>query len=142
MTRAISFAILSICLLVGCQQFEREGANPLPDNAPPLAYEDMIARARGQATAALDAFYIDAWMDLEQAAQRLDQTARLLPRTTHIPDAFKTKIGPESEALKQDATKLLEAARAKNASQVNEAMQRINQRIRQLRPEEKTIEKK
>jgi hypothetical protein len=80
-------------------------------------------------------------MDLEQAAQRLEQTARLLPKSLEIPETFKSKVGPESDLLRQDAVKLLDAAKAKNATEVNEIMQRINVRIRQLRPEEK-LEKK
>jgi hypothetical protein len=124
---------LMLVVLAGCRLTEREGMNPLPENGPPLAYTEMVNRARGQASSALDAYYIDAWLDLEQAAQRLEQTARLLPKTTHIPEAFKTKVEPESAELRKDAVKLLEATRAKNATQVNETMQRINQRIRQLR---------
>jgi hypothetical protein len=138
MVRASCRGILLVLVLAGCRISEREGLNPLPENAAPLSYMEMMNRARGQAGSALDAFYLDAWLDLEQAAQRLEQTARLLPKTTHIPEAFKTKVGPESDLLRQDAVKLLEFARAKNATQVNETMQRINLRIRQLRPVEKT----
>lgn len=108
--------------------------NPLPENAPPLPYDEMLSRARGQASSALDAYYIDSWMDLEQAAQRLEQSARLLPKTTHIPEALKPKLEPEADLLRKDADKLLEAARARNATGCNEAIQRITQRIRQLRP--------
>ncbi len=140
--RAFCFGFLFTSALVGCRAIEREGANPLPENAPPLAYADMVNRARGQASTALDAFYIDAWLDLEQAAQRLEQTARLLPRTTNIPEAFKTKVEPEADLLRKDAVKLLDAARAKNATQVNEALQRINQRVRELRAQEQGVEKK
>ena len=125
-------------ILVGCNLAEREGANPLPENAAPLTYAETINRARGQASSALDAFYIDAWRDLEQSAVRLEQSARLLPKTTNIPDAYKAKVGPESELLQKDAQKLIDAARTKNAAQANEAMQRINLRIRALRPAEKT----
>ena len=132
-----AIAILGLIVIAGCRTTEREGQNPLPENAPPISYAEMINRARGQAGSALDAFYIDAWMDLEQAAQRLEQSARLLPKTTHIPEAFKAKVEGEADHLRQDAAKLTEAARAKNAPQVNETMQRINQRIRQLRPPEK-----
>ena len=143
MFRASSCGLLLIVFIAGCRLTEREGANPLPENGAPLPYSEMVNRARGQATTALDAYYVDAWLDLEQSAQRLEQTARLLPKTTHIPEAFKTKVEPEAEQLRQDAVKLLEAARAKNATQVNEAMQRINQRIRQLRPTDKIdVEKK
>ncbi len=128
--------------MVGCLIAEREGMNPLPENAAPLSYEEMVNRARGQASSALDAYYIDAWLDLEQAAQRLEQSARLLPKSTHIPDAFKTKVQAESDQLHQDAAKLVEAARAKNATAANDAMLRITQRIRQLRPPLKSTEKK
>lgn len=138
MLRAFSCGLLLMAALAGCRLTEREGANPLPEDGVPLTYTEMVNRARGQATSALDAYYIDAWLDLEQTAQRLEQTARLLPKTTHIPDAFKPKVAAESEELRKDAVKLLEAARAKNATQTNDAMQRINQRIRQLRPAEKT----
>jgi hypothetical protein len=143
MLRASSFCLLLIVLIAGCRTVEREGTNPLPEDAAPLQYAEMINRARGQATSALDSYYVDAWMDLEQAAQRLEQTARLLPKATHVPEMFKTKVEPESELLRKDAVKLLEAARTKNAMHVNDALQRINQRIRQLRPSEKTeIDKK
>jgi hypothetical protein len=126
-----------LLLLTACRLPEREGFTPLPENAAPLSYAEMITRARGQAGAALDAYYIDAWLDLEQAAQRLEQTARLLPKATHIPPDFKTKVEPEADLLRQEAVNLLEAARAKSAPRVNEALQRVNQRIRQMRPEDK-----
>ncbi len=136
----------SCCLLIvamlGCRAAEREGLNPLPDNAAPLSYEEMVNRARGQASSALDAYYIDAWLDLEQAAQRLEQSARLLPKSTHIPEAFKSKVEPEADLLRQDAAKLVDAAKAKNATAANDAMQRITQRIRQLRPPVKAEDKK
>jgi hypothetical protein len=141
--RASCAGLLLMVGLAGCRLTEREGMNPLPEDGPPLTYSEMVNRARGQATTALDAYYIDAWLDLEQVAQRLEQSARLLPKATHIPEAFKTKVEPEAQLLRQDAVKLHEAARAKNATQVNETLQRINQRIRQLRPAEPTdLEKK
>ena len=143
MMRASCAGLLLMVGLAGCRLTEREGMNPLPEDGPPLTYGEMVNRARGQATTALDAYYIDAWLDLEQVAQRLEQSARLLPKATHIPEAFKTKVEPEAQLLRQDAVKLHEAARAKNATQVNETLQRINQRIRQLRPAEPTdLEKK
>jgi hypothetical protein len=134
--RAVALFLISVAALVGCRALEREGANPLPENGPPLSYFEMLTRARGQAASALDAFYVDAWLELEQAAQRLEQSARLLPKATNIPEPFKAKVEPESDLLRKDAVKLIEAARAKNATQANEAMQSINHRIRQLRPSE------
>ena len=138
--RRASMVILLLAL-AGCRLPEREGMNPLPENAPPLEYDEMLGRARGQASSALDAYYVDGWLDLEQAAQRLEQSARLLPKSTHVPEALKPKLEAESDQLRQDAAKLLEAARAKNATGANEAIQRITQRIRQLRPPVKSTEK-
>jgi hypothetical protein len=131
-----------VALLAGCRVVEREGMLPLPENGPALTYNEMLNRARNQAGAALDGFYIDSWAEVEQAAVRLEESAKQLPKTTQIPDAFKTKLPGEADLLRQDATKLQEAARAKNATQANEAMQRINQRIRQLRPAEPALDGK
>lgn len=136
--RTASFLFLTFAL-AGCRLPDREGMAPLPDNSPPLTFFEMMARARGQAGSALDAYYIDAWLDLEQAAHRLEQTARLLPRCTEIPDSLKGKLETEAEQLRQDAAKLGEAARARNATAANEAMQRIHARVRQLRPQEKAL---
>ena len=44
-----------------------EGMNPLPENAPRLEMTKCSA-GRGQASSALDAYYVDGWLDLEQAA--------------------------------------------------------------------------
>ena len=142
MLRASCCFLMLVALLVGCRVVEREGMLPLPENGAALTYNEMLGRARNQSGAALDAFYIDSWADLDQAATRLEESAKLLPKTTQIPDAFKTKLPGEADSLRQDAAKLQEAARAKNAAQSNEAMQRINQRIRQLRPADKAIDEK
>jgi hypothetical protein len=142
MLRASCVVLIFVSLLVGCRVVEREGMLPLPENGPALTYAEMLSRARSQSAAALDAFYIDAWGELELAARRLEESATALPKTTQIPDAFKTKLAGEADQLRQDAGKLQEAARAKNGSQANEVMQRINQRVRQLRPAEPTIEEK
>ncbi len=124
---------VSFLLICGCRALEREGLMSLPENAPPLTYDEMLTRARGQSASALDAFYTDAWFDLEQAAGRLEQSARLLPKSLLIPVKIKAKIADEADQLRQDAVKLIDAARTKNSAQANEAMQRINLRIRELR---------
>jgi len=131
-----SAVVLAAVFLFGCRTIEREGGIALPENSAPLSYGELMLRARGQAGAALDAFYLDAWTDLEQSAQRLEQTARFLPKATHIPASFKAKVEPESNLLREDATKLMDAARTKNSAQANDIMQRINQRIRLMRSQE------
>jgi hypothetical protein len=127
-----------LLLLVGCRLPNQEALKPLPDDAKSFQFADLVARMRGQAAAALDAHYVDGWAELELAAQRLEETSRFLPRSQKIPDHLASKVEAESDALRQDALKLSDAAKTKNASAVNDTIQRIGARIRQLRPAEKT----
>jgi hypothetical protein len=125
----------AVLLLAGCRLPET-AVKPFPEG-PTFTYQDLLTRARTQATAALEAFYVDGWSDIEDAAAGLEQTARFLPKSTQLPDALKDKLGGETEQLRQDALKLGESARAKNARAVNDALQRINLRIRDLRIEDR-----
>jgi hypothetical protein len=129
-----------LVLLAGCRLTEREAAlMPLPEDKT-FTYKELLTRARATAAAGLEAFYVDAWPELEDAAKSLEQIARFLPKATEIPATLKDRLAPDTDQLRQDAVKLGEAARAKNARAVNDALQRINLRIRELRPEEKTPE--
>jgi hypothetical protein len=132
-----SVAVLALVLVAGCRVPEHEAIiKPLPEGQS-FTYQDLLIRGRAQAMAAVEAFYVDAWPDVEDAAAALEQTARFLPKTTQIPATVKDKVGPETEQLHQDAMKLGDAARAKNARAVNEALQRINLRIRELHAQDK-----
>jgi precorrin-6B methylase 2 len=134
--KILLFGIL--VLLAGCQLTEREAVlKPLPEGQA-FTYMELLARARSTAAAGLEAFYVDAWVELEGTAASLEQTARFLPKSSEIPVAVKDRIGSETEQLRLDALKLGEAAHAKNAKAVNEALQRINLRIRELRPEDRS----
>jgi ubiquinone/menaquinone biosynthesis C-methylase UbiE len=127
-------ALCAVVLLGGCRLVERDAVlTPLPEGRA-FSYEELIARARSTAATALEAFYVDNWPALDEAAVSLEQTARLLPKSLEPPVALKDRLGSESEVLRQDAVKLGDAARGKNAKTVNEALQRINVRIRDLRP--------
>jgi FkbM family methyltransferase len=127
-----------VLLSAGCRLPEREAVvRPLPEGQS-FTYHELIARMRAQATAGVEAFYVDAWSELQDVAAALEQTSRFLPKTTQIPDALKDRLTVETDQLRQDASKLGEAARAKNARAVNESLQRINLRIRELRPDDKT----
>lgn len=133
-----SFGLLTLLLcLVGCRLPNQEALQPLPDDGKSFLFADLVARMRGQSGAALDAYYVDGWAELELAAQRLEETSRFLPRAQKIPGHLASKVEAESDALRQDALKLGEAAKTKNAVAVNDAIQRIGVRIRQLRPAEK-----
>jgi hypothetical protein len=133
-----SFVFLAVLAIGGCRLPEHEAViKPLPEGQS-FTYQDLLQRARAQAMAAVEAFYVDAWADLGDAAAALEQTSRFLPKTTQIPDSLRDKLGAETDQLRQDAMKLGDAARAKDARAVNDALQRINRRIRDLHAEDKT----
>jgi hypothetical protein len=125
-------------LFAGCRLPDRElTLRPLPEGQP-FTYLELMSRARNQATTALEAFYVDGWTDVSDAAAALEQTARLLPRSMEVPATVKDRLPTDAEQLRQEAVKLGEAARAKNVKTVNEALQRVNLRIRELRADDGT----
>jgi hypothetical protein len=129
---------LSFCVvaLVACRlPPDRPPLTPLPEEGQTFSYAEILSRARLQATMALEAFYVDGWVDLEEAAAGLEQTARFLPKAIEQPADVKTKIGDESKVLAKDAFRLRVAAQAKNVGDANEVLQRINLKIRALRPD-------
>src|ERR1700722_397961 len=75
MKNLLGLLLLSLIAL-GCRlPEEREALRPLPEKNNSLAYADLFHRAKVQANAALDAFHTDNWLELEQTAQVLEQTA-------------------------------------------------------------------
>jgi len=130
-------AALFFFALLGCQlPPERVPLKPLPDDGPPQAYADLVGRARAQATAANEAFYINNWPDLEDAAKGLELTARFLGKAADIPAKHKDNLPTEAGDLSKEALRLREAAKAHDARQTTETLQRINLRVRELRPED------
>jgi hypothetical protein len=129
--------LLVLATVAGCRlPPEREPLKPLPENGALYSYHEILTRARAQASAAIEAFYEDAWTDLEEAAKGLEQTARFLPRTSDQPPHLKDSLVQSCSELGKEATKLTEAARAKNITGTTEVLQRITLRIRALRPKE------
>jgi hypothetical protein len=114
---------------------ERLPLKPLPDDAAPLTYGDAVSRARTLASAANEAFYLNNWQDLEEAARGLDQTARFLGKATEVPVRHKDTLVVEAGDLGKEAGKLLEAAKARDVKLANDSLQRINLRVRELRAE-------
>jgi hypothetical protein len=114
---------------------DRESLKPLPQDGQLFSYDEILSRARAQAGVALEAFFVDDWSELEEAAQGLEQTALFFPKTTMIPAAIKGKLAAETGLLQKEAVRLRDAARKKNAALANETLQRIHQRIRVLRVE-------
>src|SRR5437879_8831836 len=93
-----------LLLVAGCQSpAERIPINRLPDDSPPLPYAELLTRARMQASAANEAFYVNRWSDLVDAAQGLGQTARFLPKATEVPAAHKEKLPDRAANLGKEA---------------------------------------
>jgi hypothetical protein len=107
----------------------------LPEDGPPLPYADLLTRARWQATAATDAFYINRWSDLEEAARGLEQTGRYLAKATDVPPRHKDVLRVMAGDLEKEAVSLREASKTKEVQKVNESLKRINLKVRELRLE-------
>ncbi len=142
MLRAISL-LLCLAALSGCRlPPERDPLRPLPEDGQIYSYAEILGRARVQATLAQEAFYVDGWDDLEEAAASLEQTARFLTKASEPPPRWKDKLGEEAKQLAKDVFRLRVAAQAKNVPDANAALQRIHYKIRILRPEPDDAPKK
>ena len=86
MKRLLGLGLLAC--VVGCQATDdRASLRPLPDNAiAGVTYAELLTRARSQSRLATEAFYVDNWMEVEDAGTALQQTARLLPKAKDIPE--------------------------------------------------------
>lgn len=127
---------LLLIVLAGCvMPAERVPLKPLGEDSPPQPYGELLNRARVQATASTEAFYVNGWADLEEFAKGLEQTARFLPKATDVPARVKEKLTTQAADLEKEAHQLRDAARTQNVKRVNEIMQRINLKVRELRAE-------
>jgi hypothetical protein len=130
--RVIAFGL--VLAAVGCQAAaQRAVIQPLPEDSAPLPFTDLVSRARLQAMTALEAYYVDRWAEVEDAARGLDQTARFLRRATDVPTYRQGDLGVRAEALAEASKQLREAAKARASEQVNTVLQRINAAVRELR---------
>lgn len=133
MTRALLLAVL-LLPLGSCMAPEKVPIAPLPENGANVPFADILQRARLQAGAATEAFYVNQWADLETAANGIDQAARLLTRATEVPPQHKDRLAEISADLAKDAQQLLQAAKGQDVKLTNETLQRINLKVRELRP--------
>jgi len=106
---------------------------PLPDDAPPLPYAELLTRARAQASAATEAFYVDRWGEVEDAARGLEQTSKFLLKAQDVPASHKELVPKVSSELGKQAGKLREAALAKNVKDTTEFLNQINRTVRDMR---------
>jgi hypothetical protein len=107
---------------------------PLPQNGQ-ADYAGVVTRARLQAGTATEAFYVDKWSALEDAAKALKESAALLAKSTDVPAKQKDKLAANAAELAKEADQLREAAKAQDVQRSNETLQRIHLKVRELRPE-------
>jgi hypothetical protein len=133
----LASSILLLPLFLGCQlPPEQVPLKPLVENGPPQSYADLMSRARVQAAAANEAFYVNKWIDLEDAGKGLENTAQHMPGATDVPARHRDKLTAEADDLSKEAIGLREAAKSEDARKAAESLQRINLMVRQLRPQE------
>ena len=132
-TRCALFLFLTFA---GCQlPAERLPVMPLPAEGQTLPYSDAVAKCRVWASAANEAFYVNRWSDLEEAAVGLEKTAQLLPKSPDLPAKLKSKIPAMTADLLKEVGRLHNSAKTKDVNATSQVLQRINLKIRELRPE-------
>ena len=128
-------AVVFLLGLAGCQlPAERLPVAPLPEEGP-IPYADLVTRARLQAGAANEAFYVNKWKDLEEAATSMQKLAGYFGKAADVPERLKDKVPALAADLTKEAGRLREAAQMKDDKQANEVLQRINLKVREMRPE-------
>jgi hypothetical protein len=131
----LHWALFLLVISLGCQApAERVPVMPLPAEGQPLAYDDILHNARFQASAANEAFYLDKWSELDDAAAALEKTAGYLPKATDVPAALKATLGARAAELQKLGGQLRTAAKGKDVKKANELLQQINLKVRELRP--------
>jgi hypothetical protein len=100
-----------------------------------LPYAELLTRARAQASLATEAFYVNRWNDLEEAAHGLEVTARYMPKAEDVPAANRDSLGVVSGDLGKEAVNLRDAAKAQDVKKTNEVLRLVNLKIRELRLE-------
>lgn len=120
-------------ILAGCQSMqESQSLVPLPENAPAQPYSELVTRARSQALAATESFYLNKWQDLEEVSRVLSQTARFMDRATGVPVARQQQISATASEIAQECSKLATLAKSKDEAATQQCLQRIQIKVREL----------
>ena len=134
--RRVLVQAMALLTLVGCQAPQDRLPPDLPESVGPRPYAELLTRARAQAKVATEAFYINKWGDLEDAARGLEQTARYLSRAEEVPSTRKQALVSLSDELGKEAGNLRKAVLGKDEKETTAVLTRINFKVRELRPEE------
>jgi len=130
-------AISLLAVALGCQTPERAAVQPLPPDAAPLSYPDLVQRVSLQVGAAHEFFYRDAWPDVTQASTAMQETATMLAKLKpeDVPAKHRDTLAKYSKELSEAATALREAGQSKDAIKTTEAFQKLHLAVRELRRE-------
>ncbi len=131
--RRLALVCCASLVLAGCQlPPEQVPLRPLPEDNSSQAFGDLATRARVQAMTANEAFYLNKWPELEDAARSLQQTSRILFKAADVPVSHRDRLPVEAGDLGKEAGNLREAAKGQQVKEANEILQRINLKVRQL----------
>jgi hypothetical protein len=131
--RFIVLGCMALGMIGCCAPPEREAFAPLPETGVRFSYGELLTRLHSQASAALDAFFVDAWIELDEAALGIEQTARFLAKVSDAPEHLRNSLPQSCANLQKDASLLAEAARKKNVTTATDTLQRVTLQIRQLK---------
>lgn len=125
-----------LAVLTSCQGGPEQRSAPpppLPEKVQPMPYGRLLERARSQAKAATEAFYLDNWADLEESARGLEQIAVYLIKAEDIPGKHADTIKTTSADLGKMAKSLREAATAKDVKKTTDVLTKIQLQVREMR---------
>jgi hypothetical protein len=123
--------------IIGCATAERSLPAPvvLPEDGATVPYAELHPKLRQLAWKATEAFYRDDWKDLGDTAQQLDKAARLLKAVKDTPARLQAELLPKCDELTKESGHLKEAAAAAAIDRIGVHLQRINNLVRELRPD-------
>jgi hypothetical protein len=132
-----SFLALLVGLFLGCQSPEKAAIQPLPSDAAPLGYAELVQRGKAQVAAAHEFFYQDHWDEVKQAATALRDTSAALAvlQPDHVPAAKRADLATHIKELAEAAAALGDGAAAKDVAKTSDAIRRLHLVVRQLRPD-------
>lgn len=124
-----------LAALASCQSGpdQRTPLPPLPEKISPMPYARLLERARSLSKQATEAFYVDNWGDLEEAARGLEQTAQYLIKAEDVPGKHRDTLSTMSADLGKLSKELREAAVAKDVKKTTDILTKIQVQVREMR---------
>jgi hypothetical protein len=124
-------------VLIGCATAERIVPAPviLPDDGASVSFVEMHPKLRQLAWKSTEAFYRDDWKDLVETSQGLEKAARLLKASKETPVRLQPTLMSKCDELTNESIQLREASKAAAIDRIGVHLQRINNLVRELRPD-------